>query len=79
MTEPLPAPLSQEPREGRNLEQVVFQGVGPDHGGEVFLLQAVEDFRDVSLLALVKGGLRQPEETNGYYMLSTDRRYCMLT
>ena len=79
LTEPLPAPLSQEPREGRDLEQVVFQGVGPDHGGEVFLLQAVEDFRDVSLLALVKGGLRQPEETNGYYMLSTDRRYCMLT
>ncbi len=44
LTEPLPAPLSQQSREGRDLEQVMFQGVGPDHGGEVFLLQAVEDF-----------------------------------
>ncbi len=63
LTEPLPAPLSQEPGEGRDLEQVVLKCVVPDHGGEVFLVQTVEDFRDVSLFALVKGGLRQPEET----------------
>ncbi len=57
LTEPLSAPLSQEPGEGRDLEQVVLKCVVPDHGGEVFFVQTVEDFRDVSLFALVKGGL----------------------
>jgi len=67
LTEPLPAPLSQQPGEGRDLEQVVLKGVVAYHGGEVFLLQTVEDFRDVSLLVLVKGGLRQPERMFKYY------------
>jgi hypothetical protein len=35
----------------------VLKCVVPDHGGEVFFVQTVEDFRDVSLFALVKGGL----------------------
>ena len=66
LTEPLPAPLSQQSREGRDLEQVVFQGVVPDHRGDVFFVQTVEDFRDVSLLLLVKGGLGEPEGTQGF-------------
>ncbi len=57
LTEPLPAPLSQQTGEGRDLEQVVLKCVVPDHGGQVFFVQTVEDFRDVSLFALVKGGL----------------------